>query len=159
MFGRRGIFLICHTSCLEDRTLDTQKNRRKICEYFIVAETQNPVTEFKEPPFALTIVLFLLFMDRSIKLDNQTLSHTKKICNVRPDRCLATEFEAEELSVSKSIPQNRFRLGHISPECPCIKNFLLSCSRHLLLSIHRKQHTFYKPEDEKNLSLLPPTMN
>ena len=85
-------------ACLQ---VDRAEDAVDILEDIIIPETQDPVTLFRQVGGALRVIIGLVQVLASIKLDDQFLARGAEIDDERSNRMLAPELDAFELVVSQ----------------------------------------------------------
>lgn len=56
----------------------------------------------------------------AVQLDHPPLLRTEEVGNRLADRRLPTKFEATELAVAQTLPEQRFNVGRVTAQSPCM---------------------------------------
>src|SRR5262245_40077065 len=90
----------------------------RVFHQLVIREADDPEAEGPQVGIAVLVMglLSLLPMDSTIELQDQPSLVTVEICDVRSDRHLPAEFQAEEFPVAQPLPKRLFGRRGFLPE-------------------------------------------
>ncbi len=78
----------------------------EVLQKLVICEAKDPEAEGRQVGISVLVMGFLpvFFMNAAVQLQHEPPLVTVEIDDVRSNRLLATEFEAEELAVAQPVP-------------------------------------------------------
>jgi hypothetical protein len=103
---------------------DCPPDSLRVRQYLVVPEAQNAETECFKPCRARPIGAFIQRVLPTVRFNDQFLFQTCKICHIRPNWMLPSEFRMSDLAISQNLPQSFFSIGDLTPKHSRCASFL-----------------------------------
>ena len=95
---------------------DLAKDGLRVRQNLLIGEAQDPNALADHVRISLLVVMpgFILRMNSAIAFNNYVRFSAEEVSNVIPELMLASKFEAQQLAVSKAMPEHFFSCGVVS---------------------------------------------
>lgn len=107
---------------LTKRPADDVQDPFAFPEHVIGRKPQHPVSLGPEPVVPADVRWFTTIVTGTVDLHDETGAQAREVGHIGPDRRLAAESVAVQVSAAQVEPEPGFDAGHVSPEAACPKN-------------------------------------